>query len=123
MSPALPLLLAALLAGVGTYGVLARRHAVLMLIGVELMLAAAGLILVTVGQFAPDQHASGPVLTLFVITIAAAEIVVALAVIMAMFRTRGDVDLTGESTVIPPDQGDLPEGADTGETQRGAVAP
>lgn len=97
MSPALPLLLAALLAGIGTYGVLARRHAVLMLIGVELLLAAAGLVLVTVGQFRADGHASGAVLTLFVITIAAAEIVVALAVIMAMFRTRGDVDLTGEA--------------------------
>lgn len=120
MSPGLPLLLAALLAGVGTYGVLARRHAVLMLIGVELMLAAAGLVLVTVGQFAPDPHASGSVLTLFVITIAAAEIVVALAVIMAMFRTRGDVDLTGESRLIPADQGDLPDSDDAGASS-GAV--
>ncbi|MCK0110898.1 NADH-quinone oxidoreductase subunit NuoK [Ornithinimicrobium sp. F0845] len=105
MSPALPLLLAAILAGVGTYGVLARRHAVLMLIGVELMLGAAGLILVTVGQFdigqvGGDPLASGAVLTLFVITIAAAEIVVALAVVMAMFRTRGDVDLTGEAQTV-----------------------
>lgn len=97
MSPALPLLLAAFLAGIGTYGVLARRHAVLMLIGIELLLAAAGLVLVTVGQLGPDVLASGSVLTLFVITIAAAEIVVALAVIMAMHRTRGDVDLTGEA--------------------------
>lgn len=97
MSPALPFLLAAVLAGVGTYGVLARRHAVLMLVGVELLLAAAGLILVTVGQLNPDPLASGAVLTLFIITIAAAEIVVALAVVMAMFRTRGDVDLTAES--------------------------
>lgn len=108
MSPALPLLLAAVLAGAGTYGVLARRHAVLMLIGVELILAAAGLILVTVGQFQPtDPLASGAVLTLFIITIAAAEIVVALAIIMAMFRTRGDVDLTGTS---------LPDGTATSST-------
>jgi len=98
VSPALPLLLAALLAGIGTYGVLARRHAVLMLIGVELLLAAAGLVLVTVGQLGPDELASGAVLTLFIITIAAAEIVVALAVVMAMYRTRGDVDLTGEAS-------------------------
>lgn len=97
MSPAWPFLLAAILAGCGTYGVLARRHAVLMLIGVELLLAAAGLILVTVGQLGPDPLVSGLVLTLFIITIAAAEIVVALAVIMAMYRTRGDVDLTGAS--------------------------
>ncbi|QDO87744.1 NADH-quinone oxidoreductase subunit NuoK [Ornithinimicrobium ciconiae] len=102
MSAALPFLLAAVLAGAGTYGVLARRHAVLMLIGVELLLAAAGLILVTVGQLNPDPLASGAVLTLFIITIAAAEIVVALAVIMAMFRTRGDVDLTGESIPAVP---------------------
>ncbi len=108
MSPALPLLVAALLAGVGTYGVLARRHAVLMLIGIELLLGAAGLILVTVGQFTPDPLASGAVLTLFIITIAAAEIVVALAVVMAMFRTRGDVDLTGTAQTGQPD----PDGAE-----------
>lgn len=93
ITPALPMLLAALLAGAGVYGVLARRHAVLMLIGVELMLAAAGLVLVTIGQVQPDLTASGPVLTMFVITIAAAEIVLALAVVMALYRARGHVDL------------------------------
>lgn len=93
MSPAGPLLLAAVLAGCGAYGILARRHAVLVLVGVELLLGAAGLVLVTVGQLQPDPLASGPVLTLFVITVAAAEIVVALAVVMAMHRTRGHVDL------------------------------
>nr|WP_306271193.1 NADH-quinone oxidoreductase subunit NuoK [Ornithinimicrobium sp. HY1793] len=107
--------MAALLAGIGTYGVLARRHAVLMLIGVELLLAAAGLILVTVGQFTPDAHASGAVLTLFIITIAAAEIVVALAVIMAMFRTRGDVDLTGASE--PTEPAEHPAGHESGVSQ------
>lgn len=97
ITPALPLLLAALLAGAGAYGVLARRHLVLVLIGVELILAAAGLVLVTVGQVAPDPLASGPVLTLFVITIAAAEIVVALAVVLALYRARGHVDSGAES--------------------------
>src|SRR5699024_2900626 len=87
--PALPYLLLAVLAGLGTYGILARRHAVLVLIGVELVLGAAGLLLVTVGQTglaAGDPHASGQVLTLFLITIAAAEVVVALAVLLALFR-------------------------------------
>lgn len=93
INPALPMLLAAILAGTGVYGVLARRHAVLMLIGVELILGSAGLILVTVGATAPDPLATGPVLTIFVITIAAAEIVLALAVIIALYRTRGHVDL------------------------------
>lgn len=91
--PALPYLLVALLAGLGAYGILARRHAVLMLIGVELLLGAAGLLLVTVGQTGVATDASAQVLTLFVITIAAAEVVVALAILLALFRARGHVDL------------------------------
>ncbi len=89
-----PLALAALLAGVGIYGVLARRNAVLVLIGVELILNAANLILVTVGSQPNAPFAAGPVLTLFVITIAAAEVCVALAVILVMFRGLGHIDLT-----------------------------
>lgn len=91
ITPAIPYLLAAVLAGLGVYGILARRHAVLMLIGVELLLGAAGLLLVTASRTGGD--ASGQVLTLFVITIAAAEVVVALAILLALFRARGHVDL------------------------------
>ncbi|HSP60317.1 MAG TPA: NADH-quinone oxidoreductase subunit NuoK [Ornithinimicrobium sp.] len=95
--PALPYLLVALLAGLGVYGILARRHAVLVLVGVELLLGAAGLLLVTVGATAGGDTTaaatSGPVLTLFLITIAAAEVVVALAVFLALHRERGHVDL------------------------------
>ena len=89
-----PYVLAAVLAGLGTYGVLARRNAVLVLIGVELVLNAATLLLVTAGAAGGDQWAAGNVLTLFVITIAAAEVSVALAVVLAVFRLRGQVDLT-----------------------------
>lgn len=105
MIPALPALLAAVLVGAGLYGVLARRHAVLMLIGVELILAGAGLILVSAGVFDPDGFASGMVLTMFVITIAAAEIVLALAVLMALYRSRGHVDL--DHRVVQDDRGVL----------------
>ncbi|GAA1994354.1 hypothetical protein GCM10009817_40870 [Terrabacter lapilli] len=90
----LPAALAALLAGIGVYGVLARRNAVLVLIGVELILNAANLLLVTAGTRATGAYAAGPVLTLFVITIAAAEITVALAIILVMFRRAGHIDLT-----------------------------
>jgi NADH-quinone oxidoreductase subunit K len=90
----LPLLLVAVLAGAGAYGVLARRNAVLVLIGVELVLNAANLLLVTMGSVLPDPLRSGQVLALFVITIAAAEIGVALAVVLALFRDRGHVDLS-----------------------------
>jgi NADH-quinone oxidoreductase subunit K len=89
-----PYLLAAILAGLGTFGVLARRNAVLVLIGVELILNAATLILVAAGAAGRDQWAAGNVLTLFVITIAAAEVTVALAVVLAVFRIRGQIDLT-----------------------------
>ena len=85
----LPAALAAVLAGIGVYGVLARRNAVLVLIGVELILNAANLLLVTAGSRPGAPFSAGPVLTLFVITIAAAEIVVALAVILVLFRATG----------------------------------
>jgi NADH-quinone oxidoreductase subunit K len=100
----LPAALAALLAGIGVYGVLARRNAVLVLIGVELILNAANLLLVTAGSRSGAPLSAGPVLTLFVITIAAAEICVALAVVLVLFRTSGTIDLTAV-----PDLTDDPE--------------
>jgi NADH-quinone oxidoreductase subunit K len=90
----LPIVLVAVLAGAGVYGVVARRNAVLVLIGVELILSAANLLLVTMGSVLPDPMRAGQVLALFVITIAAAEVGVALAVVLAMFRMRGHIDLT-----------------------------
>lgn len=88
-----PLLLASLLVGAGLYGVLARRNAVLVLIGLELLLNAANLLLVTFDVAYGDHLHSGQVLTLFVITVAAAEVGIALAVMLLLFRRRGDVDL------------------------------
>jgi len=90
-----PLLLSAVLAGAGVYGVLARRNAVLVLIGVELILNAANLLLVAFDAAYRDALHSGQVLTLFVVTVAAAEVGVALAVVLLLFRRRGDVDLRG----------------------------
>jgi NADH-quinone oxidoreductase subunit K len=106
----LPAGLAALLAGIGVYGVLARRNAVLVLIGVELILNAANLLLVTAGSRPRTPLSAGPVLTLFVITIAAAEITVALAVILVMFRRAGHIDLTAVPDLTDDLPDDLPEG-------------
>jgi NADH-quinone oxidoreductase subunit K len=86
---------------------------VLVLIGVELILNAANLLLVTAGSRSGVPFAAGPVLALFVITIAAAEVVVALAIILVMFRRFGHIDLTAT-----PDLTDDPEptdGDDAGE--------
>lgn len=94
----LPLLLVALLAGAGVYGILARRHAVLVLVGAQLVLGAAALLLVTVAQSGiADPLAGGPVLALFLLTIAAAEVVMALAVVWALVRHRGHVDLAARA--------------------------
>ena len=90
----LPLLLVCVLVGAGAYGVMSRRNAVLVLIGVELILNAANLLFVTMGSVRGDQLRTGHVLALFLITIAAAEMGVALAVILALFRDRGHIDLS-----------------------------
>jgi len=102
----LPAALAALLAGTGIYGVVARRNAVLVLIGVELLLNAANLLLVTAGSRPGTPLSAGPVLTLFVITVAAAEITVALAIILVMFGRSGHIDLTAVPDLDDEHDGD-----------------
>ena len=89
-----PYLLADLLVGIGLYGALARRNAVLMLVGVEIMLAGALVLLVSTAAAGGDQWSGGTVLPLFIITIAAAEVAIALAVILAAFRLGGSIDLS-----------------------------
>lgn len=91
--PVLPFALASFLAACGVYGILARRNAILMLVGVELVLAAANVVLVTMGAVLPDRDAAGQVLTLFVITLAAAEVCLALGIVLAAYRMRGHIDL------------------------------
>ena len=89
-----PYLLASLLVGIGVYGVLARRNLVLVLVGVELILNGATVLLVSTAASRSDLWSGGSVLTLFVITIAAAEVVLALGVVLAAYRLRGGIDAT-----------------------------
>ncbi len=88
-----PLLLSAALFGIGLYGVLARRNAVLVLVGVELMLNAVNLQLVAYDAWFAEALHTGQVLTLFVIALAAAEIGLGLAIVLAMFRATGTIDV------------------------------
>lgn len=90
-------LVAALLVGIGLYGVLARRNAVMALIGAELIVNA-GVVLLVVADVRRAGLGEHPLLTgqvgaLFAITVAAAEIGLALAVALLLFRVRGSVDL------------------------------
>ena len=88
-----PVILASVLIGLGVTGILVRRNAVLLLVGVELVLSGALVLLVASGLRPGAVWAASSVLPLFVITIAAAEVVVALAVVLAAYRTRGTIDL------------------------------
>jgi NADH:ubiquinone oxidoreductase subunit K len=85
------LLLAAVLFCMGVYGVLARKNAVLVLMSIELMLNAVNVNLIAFGAFRGDVI--GQVFALFVITIAAAEVGVGLAIVLLIFRNRANIDL------------------------------
>ena len=119
MHLAYPAVLAALLFCVGLYGVLARRNAILVLMSVELMLNAVNLNLVAFDVWLRDTLHSGQALTLFIITIAAAEIGLGLAIVLLVFRNRGtsDIDrLTRHSPSRPRDPDDPDDAADAPAT-------
>jgi len=80
------LLLSALLFSIGATTVLVRRNAIIVFMGVELMLNATNLAFVTFARMQGDID--GQVIALFVMLVAAAEVVVGLAIIMSIFRTR-----------------------------------
>jgi NADH-quinone oxidoreductase subunit K len=92
-----PLLLSSALFGIGLYGVLARRNAVLVLVGVELMLNAVNLQLVAFDAWFAETLHTGQVLTLFVIALAAAEIGLGLAIVLALFRATGTIDVDAKA--------------------------
>ncbi|PRX61415.1 NADH:ubiquinone oxidoreductase subunit K [Nonomuraea fuscirosea] len=88
-----PAVVSALLFSIGVYGVLARRNTILVLMSVELMLNAVNLNLVAFDVWLGDRLHSGQVLTLFVIVIAAAEVGLGLAIVLALYRNRRTVDI------------------------------
>ena len=95
------LILSAFLFCTGIYGVLARKNAVLVLMSIELMLNAVNINLVAYSAF--HQNVGGQIFALFIITIAAAEICVALAVVLAMFKLQGHIDLSAPPLLTSPD--------------------
>jgi NADH-quinone oxidoreductase subunit K len=90
---AFPLMFSAVLFGIGVYGVLARRNGVLVLMSIELMLNAVNVNLVAFSQFLQDQLLTGQVFTLFVITVAAAEVGIGLAIVILIFRNRETINV------------------------------
>lgn len=86
------LIVAAVLFCIGIYGVLARRNAVGVLMGVELMLNAVNINLVAFWRYLNPSVVAGQAFALFVLVVAAAEAVVGLALIISVYRNRGDID-------------------------------
>ena len=111
-----PAVLAALLFCTGIYGVLARRNAILVLMSVELMLNAVNLNLVAfdvwLSRTAEEKLHSGQALTLFTIAIAAAEIGIGLAIVLAVYRGRGTSDIDRLRDTAEGHETDGPDGTD-----------
>lgn len=86
-------IVSAALFAVGLYGVLARRSAVLILMSIELMLNAVNLNLIAATTFLDPSRFTGLIIAIFVITVAAAELGLALAIVLRLFRNRGTVNV------------------------------
>jgi NADH:ubiquinone oxidoreductase subunit K len=82
------LVLSGILFAIGTFGFLARRNAISMLMSIELMLNAGNLAIVAFGAFVPSLRDQASVIALMVMAVAAAEATVGLAIIIAIFRNR-----------------------------------
>lgn len=82
------LLVSAMLFGIGAFGFMARRNAILMLISIELMFNAVNLSLVAFNAFIPSEANTGAVFALMIMAVAAAEVTVGLALVIAIIRTR-----------------------------------
>jgi NADH:ubiquinone oxidoreductase subunit K len=82
------LVLAGILFAIGTFGFLARRNAISMLMAVEIMLNAVNLAIVAFGAFNEQLRLDGSVIAIMVMAVAAAEVTVGLAIIIAIYRNR-----------------------------------
>jgi len=85
------IILSAILFSIGVVGVLVRRNALIIFMSIELMLNGVNVSLVAFAR--QHQHATGQVLVLFVLAVAAAEVAVGLAIILSVFRHRDSVDV------------------------------
>ncbi|MCH8863947.1 MAG: NADH-quinone oxidoreductase subunit NuoK [Chloroflexi bacterium] len=88
------LVLSAVLFSIGLYGALAKRNAVIILMCIELMLVAVNITLIAFSRYIVPAELTGQIFAIFVIVVAAAEAAVGLAIILAIYRNRQDIDVT-----------------------------
>ncbi len=87
------LILSTVLFSLGMYGVLARRSAVLILMSVELMLQAVSINFITFAVYLEPQQFTGLIFAIFVITVAAAEVGLALAIVLRLYRNKATANV------------------------------
>ena len=87
------LVIAAILFSMGIYGVITRKNAVAILMGIELILNSANINFIAFNRFGGMEKLDGHVFSIFVIVLAAAEAAVALAIVINLFKNVGSVDV------------------------------
>ncbi|MFX3634090.1 MAG: NADH-quinone oxidoreductase subunit NuoK [Candidatus Pristimantibacillus sp.] len=87
------LTMAAILFCIGLYGALVKRNAIIVLLSIELMLNAVNLNLIAFSKYGVVPSLTGQVFALFTITVAAAEAAIGIAILIALFRARGTVNV------------------------------
>ena len=97
------LVLGAILFVIGLYGAISKRNAIAVLMGIEIMLNAVNITLVGFSFFNTEKpyagYLTGHIFAIFIITVAAAEAAVALAMVIAIYRKRSTVDV-GEIDIM-----------------------
>ena len=88
------LILAGILFCIGLYGALTKRNAVIILMCIELMLNAVNITMIAFSRFVVPELLTGQVFAIFIMVVAAAEVAVGLAIILAIYRGLTDIDVT-----------------------------
>ena len=88
------LILSTVLFSIGLYGALSKRSAVVILMSIEIMLAAVTITMVAFSRYIVPTELTGQIFTIFIIVVAAAEAAVGLAIIIAIYRQRENIDVS-----------------------------
>jgi NADH:ubiquinone oxidoreductase subunit K len=88
------LVLSAVLFSIGLYGVLSKRNAIAILLCVEIMLNAVNIAMAAFSRYGTPVALTGQIFALFIMVVAAAEAAVGMAIIIAIYRSRGSIDAT-----------------------------
>jgi NADH-quinone oxidoreductase subunit K len=93
------LTLAAILFSIGLYGALTKKNAIIVLISIELMLNAVNLNLIAFSKWGINPSIHGQIFSLFTIVVAAAEVAVGIAILIALYRNKATTNVTEMDTL------------------------